>query len=47
MGWVLSVAFSPDSRTLANGSADETIKLWDVTRFSNIQNSRIRSFKIN
>ena len=27
---VLSVAFSPDSRTLASGSADNTIKLWDV-----------------
>jgi WD40 repeat protein len=27
---VLSVAFSPDDMTLASGSQDETIKLWDV-----------------
>jgi RNA polymerase sigma factor (sigma-70 family) len=27
---VLSMAFSPDSKTLASGSDDETIKLWEV-----------------
>jgi WD40 repeat protein len=29
-GYVLSVAFSPDGKTLASGSGDGTIKLWDV-----------------
>jgi WD40 repeat protein len=27
---VSDVAFSPDSKTLASGSEDQTIKLWDV-----------------
>ncbi|MEA5619427.1 TonB family protein [Cronbergia sp. UHCC 0137] len=28
--WVSSVAYSPDSQTLASGSGDNTIKLWNV-----------------
>jgi len=35
--WVACVAFSPNGRTLASGSYDKTIKLWDVASGTEIQ----------
>ena len=29
-GWVRSVAFSPDGKTIVSGSADKTLKVWDA-----------------
>ena len=29
-GYVFSVAFSPDGKTIVSGSADQTLKVWDA-----------------
>ena len=28
--WVMSVAFSPDGKTIVSGSVDKTLKVWDA-----------------
>ena len=28
--WVMSVAFSPDGKTIVSGSFDKTLKVWDA-----------------
>ena len=32
--WIRSVAFSPDGTKIVSGSADKTIKVWDMVNWS-------------
>jgi WD40 repeat protein len=34
-GWVTYLAFAPDGKTLASGSADNTVLIWDTRAFAN------------
>ncbi|WP_413174371.1 protein kinase domain-containing protein [Anabaena azotica] len=43
---VISVAYSPNGQTLASGSADDTIKLWDVTTGNLLQTLSGHSYRV-
>src|SRR2546428_3577989 len=44
--WVLSVAFSPDGKTLASGSGDNTVKLWEVSTGTELRTLKGHSYGV-
>ncbi|WP_335084629.1 nSTAND1 domain-containing NTPase [Nostoc sp.] len=45
--WVYSVAFSPDSKTIASASADNTVKLWNAATGKEITTLKGHSSAVN
>jgi len=44
---VWDVAFTPDGRGLVSGSADETLKYWDVSRLANEPGGQPDSLRVS